>query len=150
VSVIHEPAGRAQRRGFRNRGMIAVSAINVGFFAGGFVTYGFLNRAVGAKVFMWVLGGAGAWLFVRILRSGIFVWDWGLEVRGWRSTHRAAWADVAGFRQVSASALNSSVCLAVEVVDGSRLKTSGMTSATDGTFGDVALRELIAVWHSAH
>lgn len=140
MSIDDDAPEQVIRRAFRNKLMNGIGVVWLAVIPAMCIPYGFLERGAFA-VMLWVLGAGGLYWIWRVLRSGIFVRTAGLEVRGWLRTTIAPWSEVVGFRQVSASALNSTVYIGVVLADGSVLKTSGLTSR-DSYFGDEVMREL--------
>lgn len=124
----------------------AISALCVGFLGVTLLTYTFAKATpfVGA-VALGVAGFAILGFALRIVFSGIVATDSGLKVRGWRRTTRVGWDEVVGFRRASASAMNSSAYLAVELKNGTLLKTAGLVTSKSSQFGDRVLSELDAM-----
>ena len=145
MTVEDEKLRPNSRRAFRNYGALAMPCVALIFLGAICGMYAFQDIPVVGRVIFFTFAVGGVCIVVRILRSGVVVTESGLEVRGWSRTRQVRWTDVVGFRRVSASALNSSVFLAVELRDGSYLKTSGLTSSKAGSFGARVLGELEAL-----
>jgi hypothetical protein len=124
----------------------AISALCLGFLGVTLLTYAFGKTTpfVGAAA-LGVAGFAISGFALRVVFSGIIAADSGLKVRGWHRTERVGWDEVVGFRRASASAMNSSVYLAVELRNGTLLKTAGLVTSKSSQFGDRVLSELEAM-----
>jgi hypothetical protein len=130
-----------------NIGICFVSSAGIGGIFLGYAIVEWPSIAVAAVNF---IGFAiAAWLAIRIVRSGIIASSGGLEIRGFARTKHVAWQEVKGFRTLAGSPLNRSVYLAVELRDGSTVRTSGLTSATPGKRAQRILAQLEALRRSS-
>ena len=126
---------------YRSIGMTIVSALGYALFAACLVYYAFQDIPIAVAAIFAVFGAIALYLAV-FVRSGIVATAAGVEVRALWRTHFAAWDNIAGFTKVHASALNSSVYIAVRLNDGTVLKSPGLTSSKNGRFGGEVMAEL--------
>jgi hypothetical protein len=92
--------------------------------------YVFVIPAIGAKVPLALLALFGIFLIYRMLRAGIIVDSDRVSVRGLLRDRAEGWPNITGFAFRPGTPLNSTVYIAVQLNDGSRLCTTGLTAAS--------------------
>lgn len=143
--MVAAAAGRGARLVRRNWGIVA-------YFA---AFYGFVDALLLGGVFASkpVLGKVAAALgcvivtaaITQILRSGVICDDGGVTVRGLVRVRRASWGQVADFITPATRSIGGGAFIGVQLHDGSRLVTQGLTTASAASdFAQRTLAELRA------
>ncbi len=91
----------------------------------------FISNSIAGKASLLLLGLPLLALSLRYFRSCIILTQDGIEVRGILRDKRVEWSDVVGFNLRRQNALaNNAVYIGVELRDGKRAETSGLTAAS--------------------
>ena len=105
---------------------------------------------IGQKVWLGPLGAAAGWCAIRAWRCGIFVREWGLEVRDLFRTSSAQWGNITGFELINANPMNSrAVYVGIRLDDGRMLKSEVVCGSINGNYCGRVEQKLAALWRRA-
>jgi hypothetical protein len=141
--IVVEASSRGRRSVFRNALTTRLYGLGLLIPTGICIGYAVLAAAVAVKIVFAVCGAGGVFLTARMLRAGIVVRSDGVRVRGLLRDREIAWDQVAGFGFSPGSPLNSTVYIGVELVGGSRIRTTGLTAASKS--GESGPRKIAAM-----
>lgn len=127
MSVVIRPHSRdGSRRVFRNWFTIGILAVLLGVDGFNWA----YNAGAGAELST-LTALVGLVLIIMMFRPAIIVTDDHVMVRGLIRTRTESWSNVAGFGFGRAHPLNRRAYIEVQLTDGSRLRTPGLTVASN-------------------